>query len=141
MRTITTRLDDFDARLSAAEHAMTDNKLTVKGTLKQANDAMATAQMAKAELDNNSDRAADGKAKLADRKNQTERVDRLRERTNALVKKIEGESDEVTKLQGEYDQYEADLNGKNDRLTELIEKVKALYKDIKEAEKYHRICS
>jgi len=141
MGNITERLNNFDERLKAAEHAMTDNKLTVNDTLSEAQGALSTAEGARDLLAENSDLLTDGQAKLNKRKNQTERIERLKNRTNALLNKITTETEEVQELQTNFERYEKELQAKNDRLLELIAEVDHLYAEINKKERWHRICS
>merc|ERR1712002_664619 len=113
---------------------MTDNKLTVNTTLQQANQALATAQMAQDKLDQNADVLRDGIARLNARRSQTDRIDNLRNRTLALVKKIQDESNQLDTLSTEFEDHD-------NQLQELLARVAAAYKEIKRLERFHRICS
>jgi len=141
MSNISTRLNDFEDRIKQAERGMSDNKLRLNETSELAGKALAIANDARDTLAGEDDRFKEARMKLAKRKAETDRLNRLRSAANSLLNQVQKDSTQLTGLEAAYRDHEVVIQEKSEALDALIAEVNGLYEVIKGLEKFHRVCA
>merc|ERR1739838_130983 len=132
------KIKDTTGRIEAQ---MSNNKLRLNETSELAGKALAFANDARDTLAGEDDRFKEARMKLAKRKAETDRLNRLRSAANSLLNQVQKDSTQLTGLEAAYRDHEVVIQEKSEALDALIAEVNGLYEVIKGLEKFHRVCA